>query len=269
MLVILITGTSRGIGKQIAQHLKSKGHIVYGSSRNKLDISDDRHLELDVTNKNSCENAVNQIIQEQGRLDILINNAGFHMTGAAQENSLEEVQEQINLNFYGVVNMVQTCLPIFVKQKSGKIISISSLGGLLSLPFNSAYNASKFALEGYTESLRIELLPLGIYVSNLVPAYVNTGTTDMSVGHPKKSLPIFEKHRTSLHYKMETDVTKGTSMQTLANLVESICNRKKPKFRYKISSLSYVMPFFKSILPQKYFEKLVLKILALPSKIDY
>jgi short-subunit dehydrogenase len=267
--IILITGTSRGIGKHVADYLKSKGHIVYGSSRKPTDSSDPYHLSLDVTDKNACELAIAKIISAQGRLDILVNNAGFHLTGAAQENSLEEVQDQMNLNFYGAVHTIQSVLPIFMKQKSGKIINISSIGGLLSLPYTSAYNASKFALEGYTEALRSELLAVGIYVSNLVPAYVNTGTTDQSVGHPKVSLPIFEKHRMAMHHNMEIESKKGTSMQVLAETIEEIIETKKPKFRYKISALSNFMPVIKSLLPQNYFEKLVLKILKLPIKIKY
>ena len=144
--VILVTGSSRGIGEHVVTYLLSKGYIVYGSSRSMPKNAPKHHLLLDVTNIASCERAVELILTEQGRIDIVINNAGFHLTGAAEENSLDELQSQMDLNFYGAVNMIKSVLPLFLEQKYGKIINMSSLGGLLSLPYTSAYNASKFDL---------------------------------------------------------------------------------------------------------------------------
>jgi short-subunit dehydrogenase len=267
--VILITGSSKGIGEHVANYLEKQGHIVYGSSRSILINANKKHIKLDVTKVNSCERAVERIMSEQGRIDVLINNAGFHLTGAAQENSLEELQAQMDLNFYGVVNMIKLVLPLFMKQKSGNIINMSSLGGLLSLPYTSAYNASKFALEGYTESLRLELLPFGIFVSNLEPGYVNSGTIDQSIGIPKIAIPLFAKYREQMHRKMEQDALTGTSKQVLAEIIEKIILSEKPNFRYKIGGMSKTLPLLKAIMPQGYFEKIVLKSFQLPLKINY
>jgi short-subunit dehydrogenase len=267
--VILITGSSRGIGEQVAQHLEAKGHIVYGSSRNALINSNQRHLMLDVTDKTSCEQAIQKVISEQGKIDVLINNAGFHLTGAAQENSFEELYAQMDLNFFGAVNMIQAILPLYMEQKNGKIINMSSLGGLLSLPYTSAYNASKFALEGYTEALRLELLAFGIYVSNLEPGYVNSGTIDQSIGRPKQAHPLFAKYREQLHKKMEQDSQTGTSKQFIAEVFEKIITSKKPKFRYKIGTMSKTLPLMKATMPQGFFEKTVLRSFGLPTQIKY
>jgi short-subunit dehydrogenase len=267
--VVFITGSSRGIGEHIANHLQSKGYIVYGSSRNTPQNADKRHLQLDVTDKMACERAIQQVLAEQGRIDILINNAGFHLTGAAEENTVDELCAQMDLNFYGTVNMIKAILPLFLAQKSGKIINMSSIGGLLSLPYTSAYNASKFALEGYTEALRLELLAFGIYVSNLEPGYVNTGTTDQSIGHPKNNLPLFSKYRQQLHQQMEDSSLKGTPMQVISDTCEEIIQAKKPKFRYKISGMSKMLSLLKAILPQNFFEKTVLKSFNLPTTINY
>lgn len=267
--VILVTGSSRGIGKYVAQYLEDIGHIVYGSSRAIPENANKNHIKLDVTNLISCQRAVEKILAEQGKIDVLINNAGFHLTGAVEENSIEELQAQIDLNFYGAVNMIKSVLPLFMEQKTGNIINMSSLGGLLSLPYTSAYNASKFALEGYTEALRLELLPFGIFVSNLEPGYVNSGTIDQSIGRPQIPLPLYAKYREQMHQKMEKDALTGTPKKTIAETIEKIINAGKPIFRYKIGGMSKTLPLLKAIMPQGYFENTVLKSFKLPLKVNY
>jgi NAD(P)-dependent dehydrogenase (short-subunit alcohol dehydrogenase family) len=267
--IILITGSSRGIGEYAARHLESKGHIVYGSSRTMPQKPTKYHLQLDVTSHESCRRAIERILAEHGTIDVLINNAGFHLTGAAQENSLEEVKSQMDLNFYGALNMIKAVLPIFLDQKLGKIINMSSLGGLLSLPYTGAYNASKFALEGYTEALRLELFPLGIFVSNLEPGYVNSGTIDQSIGRPQLAIPLFAKFREQMHIKMEKDSLNGTPKKVIAATIEKIVNSKKPDFRYKIGRMSKSLPLLKVLMPQEYFEKTVLRSFDLPVKVEY
>ncbi len=267
--IVLVTGSSRGIGECIVKHLSTKGHTVYGSSRSIPLGAIKNHLVLDVTKMNSCQRAVEKIVVEHGRIDVLINNAGFHLTGAAQENSIEEIRAQMDVNFYGAVNMIKSVLPVFMEQKSGNIINMSSIGGLLSLPYASAYNASKFALEGYSEALRLELLPFGIYVSNLEPGYVDTGTIDQSVIKPKTSVPLFEKYREQVHHQMDQEAAKGTSMQVIANLIQAIIATQNPKLRHTIGGLGKTFVLLKALLPQEFFERTVLKNFKLPLKINY
>lgn len=267
--IILITGTSRGIGKYILTELrKDTSLILYGSSRKK-EPSDQLHVALDVTDPESCARAVEKILAEQGRLDVLFNNAGSHLTGASEETTLEEIDSQMKLNFYGAIHMIKAVTPVFLEQKSGKIINMSSLGGLLSLPYTSAYNASKFALEGYTESLRLELLPLGIYVSNLEAAYINSGTIDQSIIAPAKDHPIFSKFRMKMHDKMMTDSLKGIPLSEVYMVVNNIIQSPKPKFRYKIGKMAKQLTFFNSILPEQIFQNAVLKSFKIPNHIKY
>ena len=266
--VIFITGTSRGIGRALQEHFQTAGHIVYGSSR-KGDEKDPYHLKLDVTDAASCEMAVDEVMQNEGRIDVLINNAGFHLTGASEETGLEEIRAQMDINFYGAIYMIKAVTPILIKQKSGRIINMSSLGGLLALPFTSAYNASKFALEGYTESLRMELLPLGIYVSNIEAPYINTGTVDQSIGGPMKRDAILGPYREAMHEKMHRDSVKGVKMATVVRTFGRIVTAEKPKFRYKLSSMTYSLLLFQFLLPQKLFERMVLRSFRIPGKMAY
>ena len=267
--IILITGTSRGIGKHILSELrKDPSLVVYGSSRKK-NPSDPLHIALDVTNPESCSRAVEKILAEQGRLDVLFNNAGSHLTGASEETTLEEIDSQMRLNFYGAIHMIKAVTPVFLEQKSGKIINMSSLGGLLSLPYTSAYNASKFALEGYTESLRLELLPLGIYVSNLEAAYINTGTIDQSIIAPSKDHPIFSGYRKKMHDKMMADSVKGIPLSHVYKVVHNIIRSPKPKFRHKIGKMAKQLTLLSFIIPERMFQSTVLKTFGIPSLIKY
>jgi len=266
--IILITGTSRGIGKYILNELrKNPALIVYGSSRKK-DPSDQLHIAIDVTNPESCSRAVEKILAEQGRLDVLLNNAGSHLTGASEETSLSEIDGQMKLNFYGAIHMIKAVTPVFLEQKSGKIINMSSLGGLLSLPYTSSYNASKFALEGYTESLRMELLPLEIYVSNLESAYINSGTIDQSIVAPAKDHPLFSNFRKKMHDKMMNDSAKGIPLSKIAKVITQILYSRKPKFRYKVGRMTKTLLFLNFILPERVFQNIVLKSFEIPTKIN-
>ncbi len=267
--VVLITGTSRGIGQFLLEDLRrNAGLIVYGSSRAK-NSSDKMHMVLDVTDPESCTRAVEKILAEQGRIDVLINNAGSHLTGASEETSLEEIEGQMNLNFYGAVNMIKAVTPLFLEQKSGRIINMSSLGGLLSLPYTSAYNASKFALEGYAEALRLELLPLKIYVSNLEPAYINSGTVGQSIIPPSLDHPVFGPFRKKMHEKMLTDSSAGIPMTVIARHIHRIIDATQPKFRYKIGSMSKLLTLLNRITPESMFHRTVLNTFGIPKSINY
>ena len=154
-------------------------------------------------------------------------------------------------------------------QKSGNIINISAINGLLSTPYTSAYSASKAALEGYTEALRLELLPFNVFVSNTVSAYVNTGTTDFSLKSPKQNHPLFEPYREHLHNDMLKKSPKGIAVSNLAKKISDIIADPFPKYRYKLDKLSKQLPFMAAIFPEKFFQKNVLKSLKMPLKVDY
>ena len=158
--VVLVTGASSGIGKCCAEYLCNKGYRVYGTSR-KADSSDSKQrpsninstqmIRMDVTDEPSVKQGVADIIARESRIDVVINNAGFGIIGALEDTSIDEAKSQLETNFFGALRVCRAVLPTMRKQRSGYIVNISSIGGLIGLPFQSAYSASKFALEGASE----------------------------------------------------------------------------------------------------------------------
>ena len=158
--VILVTGASSGIGLACANELQAKGHIVYGSSRNldRLKSASFKPIELDVTNDASAKAAIEKIIAIEGKIDVLVNNAGNGVAGSAYAMPVDFAKKQFEVNFFGVVRMCSTVLPYMIEKNEGLVINISSLAGLFGLPYQSMYCASKFAVEGYSQSLRLSLI---------------------------------------------------------------------------------------------------------------
>lgn len=241
--IILITGASSGFGKITAQMLSEQGHIVYGTSRKPSEnIGKVQMLVVDVTNSLSVRQAVEQIISEQGRMDVLINNAGMGIGGALELATEEEVGMQMNTNFFGVVNMCKAVLPYMRKARRGKIINISSIGGVMGIPYQGFYSASKFAVEGYSEALALEVHPFHIKVCLVQPGDFNTGFTDNRniselTGQNEdyadsflRSLKIIEKEERN-----------GCDPRKLGAVICKIVARKNPPFRTKVGPLVQVL----------------------------
>jgi short-subunit dehydrogenase len=172
--VVLITGASSGIGQALAYTLMEKGYKVYGTSRgikNEETIKAKngsgfiKMIPLDVCSEVSVKNAVDYILQRELAIDILVNNAGFGIAGSVEDTSPEEALSQFDTNFFGVLRMIRAVLPKMREQKNGLIINVSSVAGLISVPYQSMYSASKYAVEAMTETLRLEVKPFGIRVS--------------------------------------------------------------------------------------------------------
>ena len=172
--VVLVTGASSGLGRSIASTLSKKGYKVFGTSRKQQSNSDFEMLTLDVTSDESVKSCVSTIMDKTGRIDVLINNAGFVITGAQEELSIDESKSQFETNFFGVLRMVNAILPIMRKQKSGQIINMGSIAGVIPVPFQGTYAASKAALLLYTDALRQEVKGLNIKVSIVEPGYFST-----------------------------------------------------------------------------------------------
>ncbi len=179
----LITGISSGLGKALAQAVLESGHFVIGTFRNQaqVDVFNDQHkdeafaLKLDITNQNEIREAFETIKKQFGKLDVLVNNAGFGFAGAIEETSDEELRAVFEANFFGALKVTQAALPMFRAQKSGHIVQISSHGGIKAFPGFGIYNASKFALEGFSEALAAEIAPLQIKVTIVEPGPFRTG----------------------------------------------------------------------------------------------
>jgi short-subunit dehydrogenase len=185
--VAVVTGSSTGIGFETSLALAKNGYLTYatmrktegGGSKQIADIVKNENLplnvlQLDVENDKSILDAINKIITENSRVDVVVNNAGYALVGALEETSMEEIKAQFETNFFGAVRVMQAVIPIMRKQRSGKIVNITSMGGRIAIPLDSIYHATKFALEGLSESIQYELEPFGIKIILIEPGGVAT-----------------------------------------------------------------------------------------------
>jgi short-subunit dehydrogenase len=259
---ILITGASKGIGLTIAERLHAQGHTVYGTSRaatNREGSSQAfKMLPLDVTNDESVQACVSRVLTETGKIDVLVNNAGYDLYGAAEETGLEETLAQLETNFVGAVRMTKAVLPGMRERKHGKIVQVSSIGGMLALPNNSAYAASKFALEGYSEALRYEMLPFNVFVSLVQPGNVNTESLDTSIQEVGQAHPAYAAKRARTVQKMrETGLTAGIPKEAVARVVERIMESPAPRLRYPVGLQAIWVPKLKFSMPESWFERFI------------
>src|SRR5438445_6880771 len=173
---ILVTGASSGIGQATARLLAERGFTVFGTARKPESAQSQgvTMVALDVRSDDSVRACVEQVVAKAGRLDVLVNNAGYTVTGAAEETSIDEAKAQLETNFFGAVRMVNAVLPAMRKAGAGKIINIGSLAGITAIPFSAFYTASKFAIDGYSEALWHEVRPFGIHVTVLEPGFIHT-----------------------------------------------------------------------------------------------
>jgi NAD(P)-dependent dehydrogenase (short-subunit alcohol dehydrogenase family) len=269
--VVLITGASSGFGRACALYLARAGYRVYGTSRfaefDRPPIAVDpsgsffKMIPMDVRDAESVSNGVSHILDNEGDIDVVVNNAGFAMAGPMEEISIAEVNNQFETNFYGVIRVCQAVLPHMRRRESGYIINISSIGGVMGLPFQGAYSASKFAIEGMSEALRIEVKPFGIHVVLIEPGDFKTDSTKnriLATKAKKHSLYADRLGRTlSLMEKQEKE---GRDPRLLAPLLEKIINTPNPKVRYTIGEPEQrLSALYKRWAPSLMFERSFMK----------
>ncbi|WP_461672500.1 oxidoreductase [Priestia megaterium] len=236
--VVLITGASAGMGKATAELLLEKGYIVYGAARRvdkmkDLEVKGARILAMDVTDEQSMINGVNRIIQEQGRIDVLFNNAGYGSYGAVEDVPLDEAKRQFEVNLFGLSRLTQLVLPHMRKQRSGKIINNSSMGGKVYTPLGAWYHATKHALEGYSDCLRFEVAQFGIDVVIIEPGSIESEWNDITLENVQKTSghTAYAK-MTKAFVDMSKRAPKSTSPKVIAEIVLRAIESKKPKTRY-------------------------------------
>lgn len=256
-MIVFITGTSRGLGRFLKQRLVQRGHTVVGCSRAPAQGSDD--LRLDVTDASACEDALRWIKQRHGRIDAVVNNAGYHLVGAALETTPEELRAQMELNFFGSVNVLRAAVPLMIEQRAGRLVNVGSIGGVLASPFAAAYNASKFALEGYAAALRAECAPFGVHVSNLRPAFVRTGTHGRSLVATRGEHALFSPHRMKVLRHMEAGGEKGVPMEAVARALERTLSARQPRFHDSVDGLAARLALLRVLMPQRMFEAIVVR----------
>ena len=242
--VLLITGASSGIGKACAEYMARKGFIVYGTSRgNTENISSEkvRMLKMDVTDLNSVRIAVQHIISEQGGIDILVNNAGVGIGGALELATQEEIMLQMNTNFMGTVNVCSAVLPYMRSARKGHIINISSLAGVMGIPFQGFYSASKFAIEGYSEALSFEIHKFNIHISLIEPGDFHTGfTANRLISKATKENSDYGIYFEKVMAVAEKEELAGCKPEKIAKLMYRIIMSPHPKFRYKSGNMLQV-----------------------------
>ena len=259
--VVVITGASTGIGRVCGEHLANLGMTVYGASRSVPSGVQFKTLRMDVTDDSSVTDGIRQIQAQQGRLDVVINCAGYGIAGAVEETSPQEAMAQFDTNFFGVHRVCRAVLPVLREQRSGVIVNISSLAGLLAVPFQAFYSASKFAMEGMTEALRMEVRPFGIRVALIEPG-------DFKSDFPANRINAAGSARSEVYRElmqrcvgvMQEEEKHGKVPYPVARLVERIINDPSPRLRYTVGPLGErVGPKLKSILPYRLYEYLFMK----------
>jgi len=268
--VVLVTGASSGIGQAIAQLLKDKGYRVYGTSRkpgseNKSMSADGsgfiRMLQMDVCSEESVKSAVARIIEAEGTIDIVVNNAGMGIAGSVEDTSPEEVHVQIDTNFYGVHRVIRQVVPIMRINGKGLIINMSSVAAQFPIPFQSMYCASKVAIEAMSEALRTELKPFGIKVSIVEPGDTKTGFTGSRVfaADANESLVYRDKFKKSVGVMIK-DETNGPEPIVVAKQIYGIIGKTNPPIRVIVGLQYKVFVFLKRLLPARVVSYIISKM---------
>jgi NAD(P)-dependent dehydrogenase (short-subunit alcohol dehydrogenase family) len=250
--VALVTGASQGIGEAIAARLTGDGYRVFGTSRQGGATRDGVPLRvLDVCSDASVEACVAGVLEEAGRLDALVNNAGYLLSGAIEEATLEEAKEQFETNFFGVARMVKAVLPGMRRAGAGHILTISALSGLVPVPFWGFFNASKFAVEGYAETLRHELRPLGVKVALVEPGAIRTAFYSNLETTP---MPEYAPWRDRARRTMDRFAKRGPGPEVVAEVVARLLADPDPPLRTRITREAALFPFLRWLLPAGAFE---------------
>jgi NAD(P)-dependent dehydrogenase (short-subunit alcohol dehydrogenase family) len=257
--VVLVTGAASGIGRACVEHLAAKGHRVYGGDIDPQPVPGVTMLRLDVTDERSAAAAIERIMDEAGRIDVLVNNAGFGIAGSIEDTSIEEARSQLEVNFFGVFQMARAALPQMRHQSRGLIINISSIGGLIALPFQGLYSASKFAVEGFTEALRMEVRPFGVDVVLVEPADFHTGfTAARRIVAATHGGSAYEAAFRDAIQVIEADEVHGSHPRLVGPLLERIIASPHPRLRYTVGSRTErLAALLKRALPGRVFFPLI------------
>lgn len=259
--VVLITGGSSGIGKSVGEYLSEKGFIVYGTSRNlqKIENHPFKLIALDVNNSVTIAKAIDTVILSEGKIDVLINNAGMGITGSIEDTPTDEMRKVFDTNFFGAIDVMKAVLPQMRKQKSGMIINVTSIAGYMGLPFRGIYSATKGALELVTEATSMEVQNFGIKVVTVAP-----GDFATNIASGRYHTPVFKDSEYKEAYQqnldlMDSHVSTGGNPIEMAEGIYKIIESNNPKIHYKIGSFMQKFSIvLKRILPDRTYEKLLM-----------
>lgn len=271
--IILITGCSTGIGFDAVFALQKRGHRVIASCRKEEDVHRLQELGceavlLDVSDSNSIHQAFSQVLtRTEGRLDVLINNAGYGQAGALEDISREVLRAQFETNVFGLLELTNLAIPIMRKQEQGRIINVSSILGVVSMPFRGAYNASKYAVEGVSDTLRLELSATDIKVITIEPGPIESKFRDNVVDGSLKKINIDNSHFSNQYKAMlgnykqkKTDSVFTKKSQAVIDCFIHAIESKKPKAKYAVTFPAHLLIFLKRVLSTKWMDKFFIAV---------
>ena len=266
--VILITGASSGMGKDSAIKLIKEGHKVYTAARRIEKMKDLEELggfpiKMDVSKDEEVQNVVDRIIKKEGKIDVLWNNAGYGLYGAVENVAIEEAKKQFDVNLFGLANLTQKVLPYMRKEKNGTIINTSSMGGKMYTPLGAWYHATKHAVEGFSDCLRIETKPFNINVVVLEPGAIATEFGNVLYQ------PLLENSKNTPYEPLAKAIAKTTKesyekpnaaspTSVISNTISKIVNSKNPKTRYRVGKYAKPMVWLRMYLGDTIFDKLLM-----------
>jgi len=266
--VILVTGASSGIGKATALQLINEGHIVYGAARRvdkmkELENAGGHAMSMDVMEENQVRTAIDVIIAEHGKIDVLINNAGYAIYGAVEDITIDEAKRQFEVNIFGLARITQEVLPQMRKQNSGSIINISSVGGKIFTPLGAWYHATKHALEGWSDCLRMEVEQFGIDVVIIEPGAIRTEFVDVM------NQPMLDRSKGGPYEQMAKAIAKAgeetynkpsrsSGPEVIAKTISKAIKAKKPKTRYASGAMAGMLLSMRKWLGDRTFQKLIM-----------
>ena len=260
--VVLVTGASSGLGHATAALLAERGYTVFGTSRSGFRSAGDSYkmLALDLQRVDSVRECISSLLKETGRLDVLVNNAGSPgPLGANEEVSLAQIKALFETNFFGTVELITNALPVMRKQGAGHIINVSSASAIVGTALVGAYAASKYALEGYTESLRFEVAPFNIHVSMIQPGPFKTNIMK-NVAPPENPLDIYVDSGKALDGMNAMMAIRAHEPIEVAKAVHRIIVSKSPRLRYPVGTEAKILATAKRFLPYSILERLVKKM---------
>ena len=264
--VILITGASSGIGFDAAQTLARQGHRVYAAARRMelmepLKVDGVQVIRMDVTDEDSMRQGVEAVVQAEGRIDVLVNNAGYGFFGAIETVPLAEARRQLEVNVFGLARLTQLVLPYMRKQKSGRIINTSSIAGKMTFYMGGWYNVTKYSVEAFSDALRMETKPFGIDVVMIEPGAIQTAWGTIAADHLAESSrgTVYEKTAQRMADNMRKIYTEGriSHPSVVRRAICRAVNSRCPRARYRIGKWSTAIVFFHWLLPAKWWDAMM------------